>query len=137
VDGSSEVARAALLAVAQAACVVAPVWWLIAVGMFGIAGAGGEPTGARLVVYVVACSAVGVAVLGRILRRSINARTRTRLSAARAGVVAAATVAPLQAAVAVILTADQWDDETVTLTAVVLSLMLVTLGTASLVTQRQ
>jgi hypothetical protein len=117
----------ALFAAFVAAVVLTPIFWIVGVLHFG-AITGPDPTIGRMVSYVLWTSSIGVLIGASFLNLGVS----RSLGFGRACLVAAAALAPIQAA-SWIVTLYQWDnDEVVVISALILALAAVVLLTKRL-----
>jgi hypothetical protein len=114
-------ATAALLATVAAALVLTPIFWFIGLLHFGFIS-GPDPTADMMASYVVWTSAPGVLLFAYILRRYVRTVTSKKLGYARACVVAAAALAPVQAAIWNVTLNQRGDDALVVIGALTLAL---------------
>jgi hypothetical protein len=119
----------ALFAALLAAVVLAPAFWFIGVLHFG-AITGPDPTASRMFSYTIWTSALGVLVFAFLLHRYVRAPRKLRFG--RACLVAAAALAPVQAATSAVTLAQWGGDELVAVCALVLALLAVVFLTRSL-----
>jgi hypothetical protein len=123
--------KAALLAALSAAIALAPTFWFIGVLHFGFVTAP-DPTTGQMVRYIVWTSVPGVLLFAFLLHRSVSKRTSRLIGYVRACVVAAAALAPIQAATWIV-TLTQWGgDDVVVIGALSLALAAVIFLTESL-----
>ncbi|HVM18113.1 MAG TPA: hypothetical protein VM290_11080 [Gaiellaceae bacterium] len=114
-------ARAAIHAAGKGALVLAPLFWLVGVFHFGFV-TGPAATPARMASYVVATAAIAVPVLARFLRTALRERAGRDLGRVRAGAVAVAALAPVEAAIVRVTLFQHGDDTLVAVGAVAASL---------------
>lgn len=117
-------AKAAFLASLEAALLLVPTFWFIGVLHFG-AITGPDPTTEQMVSYVAWTSTPGVLLFAYILRRYVRKLTARKLAYGRACVIAAAALAPIQAATWRVTLAQRGDDELVVLAGLALALTAV------------
>jgi len=127
----AETHKAALVAALTAAVVLAPTFWFIGVLHFGFVTAP-DPTSGQMIRYIFWTSLPGVLVFASLLHRYVGKGTSRMIGYGRACLVAAAALAPIQAATWIV-TLTQWGgDDLVVVGALSLGLAAVIFLTESL-----